>query len=149
MHYLLDTNILVYYVTKPALLEPFEAQHQPFANHNVAVISVVTEAELRSIAIQRGWGSRKKKLLNSLISQFLRIPVQTERQIDVYAEIDAYSKHKDPHRSYPRGYSSNTMGKNDIWIAATAHIIDAKLVTADSDFDHLNGEFIDLIKVSP
>ena len=60
--------------------------------------------------------------------------------------MDAYSKHKDPIRNYPEGYSSITVGKNDLWIAATAHITNSKLVTTDDDFDHLNGIFIDIIK---
>jgi predicted nucleic acid-binding protein len=39
------------------------------------------------------------------------------------------------------------MGKNDLWIAATAYILDATLLTADGDFDHLNGSFLDVKKV--
>jgi len=31
------------------------------------------------------------------------------------------------------------MGKNDIWIAATALFYDAELHTSDNDFDHLTG----------
>lgn len=43
------------------------------------------------------------------------------------------------------------MGKNDLWIAATAYAINAKLVTTDKDFDHLNNSFleIDRINLSP
>jgi tRNA(fMet)-specific endonuclease VapC len=148
MTYLLDTNILVYYITDPKKLSFFEKQHQPFSNKNVAVISIVTDAEMKSIAIQRGWGAKKIKQLDQLLGQFLKIPVQSERQIKVYAEIDAYSKHKDPVRTYPAGYASNTVGKNDLWIAATAHITNSKLVTTDGDFDHLDGVFVDVIKLS-
>ena len=41
------------------------------------------------------------------------------------------------------------MGKNDLWIAATAHASGAVLVTTDKDFDHLHGiwlnrEFVDV-----
>ncbi|WP_409029040.1 type II toxin-antitoxin system VapC family toxin [Gracilimonas sediminicola] len=146
MNYLLDTNILVYYITKPTLLSAFENKYQPFSNKNVALISIVTEAEMKSLAIQRGWGSKKMQQLEKLLSYFLRVPIQTEKQIKVYAEMDAYSKHKDPVRNYPDGYSSITVGKNDLWIAATAHITNSKLVTTDGDFDHLDGVFIDLIK---
>ena len=60
--------------------------------------------------------------------------------------MDAYSKHKDPVRKYPKGYSSITVGKNDLWIAATAYVTNSKLVTTDNDFDHLNRVFIYLIK---
>lgn len=146
MNYLLDTNILVYYITNPDLLLDFENKYQPFSNQNVALISIVTEAEMKSLAIQRGWGEMKKSQLQKLIGQFLKVPVQSERQIKVYAEMDAYSKHKDPARKYPKGYSSITIGINDFWIAATAQVTNSKLVTTDNDFDHLNGVFIDIIK---
>lgn len=101
---------------------------------------------MKSIAIQRGWGVKKIKQLDKLLGQFLKVPVQSERQVEVYAEIDAYSKHKDPVRNYPKGYSSIKVGKNDLWIAATAHITNSKLVSTDGDFDHLDGVFVDLIK---
>jgi tRNA(fMet)-specific endonuclease VapC len=146
MNFLLDTNILVHYIIKPLLLSDFETKYQPFSNQNVALISIVTEAEMKSIAMQFGWGKKKKQQLEKLLGYFLKVSVQTEKQIRVYAEIDAYSKHKDPVRSYPPGYSSVTVGKNDLWIAATAHITSSKLVTTDGDFDHLNVVFIDIIK---
>lgn len=31
------------------------------------------------------------------------------------------------------------LGQNDMWIAATAHVLDCELVTTDKDFDHLHG----------
>jgi len=101
---------------------------------------------MKSLAIQRGWGEKKLIQLDSLISQFLIVPINTERQMKVYSEIDAYSKHKDKIRNYPAGYSSVTVGKNDLWIAATANVTNSKLVSADGDFDHLDGVFIDLVK---
>ncbi|MEM1326730.1 MAG: PIN domain-containing protein [Bacteroidota bacterium] len=36
------------------------------------------------------------------------------------------------------------MGKNDLWIAATASHYDLKLLTTDKDFLHLEDKFIDL-----
>ena len=39
------------------------------------------------------------------------------------------------------------MGKNDVWIAATAMATDSKLITSDSDFDHLDGEFFDVLHI--
>ena len=34
------------------------------------------------------------------------------------------------------------MEKNDLWIAATASVLDASLLTTDSDFEHLHDEFL-------
>ena len=40
------------------------------------------------------------------------------------------------------------MGKNDLWIAATASALNIPLLTNDGDYDHLNGIMIEVIKVS-
>jgi tRNA(fMet)-specific endonuclease VapC len=36
------------------------------------------------------------------------------------------------------------MKQNDLWIAATAHASNAKLLTTDKDFEHLRGAWIDV-----
>jgi tRNA(fMet)-specific endonuclease VapC len=41
------------------------------------------------------------------------------------------------------------MGKNNLWIAATAALPGLKLVTTDGDFDHLHEVFFDLQKLKP
>ncbi|MCY7311131.1 MAG: hypothetical protein LH619_10160, partial [Chitinophagaceae bacterium] len=61
----------------------------------------------------------------------------------MYAEIDAYSKNKLPNK--PQGKSIKT-GKNDLWIAATANVAGATLLTTDNDFNHLDKTYIDLRK---
>lgn len=38
--------------------------------------------------------------------------------------------------------SAIKMGKNDLWIAATAVVENAELITTDKDFIHLDGEFL-------
>jgi predicted nucleic acid-binding protein len=38
------------------------------------------------------------------------------------------------------------MGKNDLWIAATAKVANATLITVDSDFSHLAKSFIQVKK---
>lgn len=45
------------------------------------------------------------------------------------------------------GMSSRNMGKNDLWIAAAASVLNAKLLTTDKDFDHLNEEFLEVIYI--
>ena len=47
------------------------------------------------------------------------------------------------------GMSSRNMGKNDLWIAAAASVLNAKLLTTDKDFDHLNEEFLEIIYIDP
>jgi tRNA(fMet)-specific endonuclease VapC len=39
------------------------------------------------------------------------------------------------------------MGKNDLWIAATASVTNSRLISSDKDFNHLNGEYLDLLLI--
>ena|GEM_PF-5103103 len=59
-----------------------------------------------------------------------------------YAEIDAYSQGKLKER--PLGTTPRNMGKNDLWIAASASVLNLTLVTTDQDFDHLSPSFLEL-----
>lgn len=67
--------------------------------------------------------------------------------IESYVSIDAFSQGK---TSAPNGQmlgnSSRNMGKNDLWIAATAHVLNAVLLTTDNDFDHLHQIFFEVKK---
>jgi tRNA(fMet)-specific endonuclease VapC len=79
-----------------------------------------------------------------------RLPVldiSVSEIIDRYVEIDCYSKGK--HPSIDSGFSAITMGKNDLWIAATASVYQCKLLTTDLDFQHLCPLFVDVVYLSP
>ena len=41
------------------------------------------------------------------------------------------------------------MGKNDLWIAATAQVSGATLLTTDMDFDHLDGVLLEREWIDP
>jgi predicted nucleic acid-binding protein len=61
--------------------------------------------------------------------------------------MDVYSQGKEPLKPLPKGVSARNMGKNDIWIAATAAISYSTLITTDNDFEHLENVFINLIEL--
>jgi predicted nucleic acid-binding protein len=42
----------------------------------------------------------------------------------------------------PNKYTSRNMGKNDLWIAATAYVTQAESITTDQDFDHLDSTWL-------
>ncbi|MBB6051316.1 type II toxin-antitoxin system VapC family toxin [Armatimonas rosea] len=136
--YLLDTNILVHYVRGGALQQQIEQSYQLYLTPEVPLISYVTEAELRSLAIQFGWGPAKRTQLSYLLGTFRRIPIEEPQILEAYAEIDAYS--------VAQGFE---LGKNDVWIAATAHVTGAVLLTTDKDFNHLDGKFLQRIWIDP
>ncbi len=131
-NYLLATNILVHYVRGDALGQRIEATYAVLTTPSTPRISIVTEGELRSLAIQWAWGRAKLRQMETLIARFVSVSLDHPGLIPAYAALDAYS------RSVGR-----RMGKNDLWIAATARVTGGKLLTTDADFDHLAPAFLD------
>jgi predicted nucleic acid-binding protein len=103
---------------------------------------VVTKAELISLGIQNGWGNNKIKKLDSLLKKLFLININEadKNLIQSYARIDAFSQGKLPYLL--NKYTSRNMGKNDLWIAATAYVTQAELITTDQDFDHLDSTWL-------
>lgn len=78
---------------------------------------------------------------------FTIVDINIEPIIQEYAAIDAFSQNKLAAR--PLGASARNMGKNDLWIVATASVLDATLITTDKDFDHLHEQFVEVIWLDP
>ena len=147
MIYLLDTNILIAYLRINNLIQEFvEQNYAPLTSSNRALISVVTVGEIRAIAIRNRWGKRRLKLLDETLGQIIIADINTEDILNRYAEIEAFSQGRLEGKKLKM--SARNMGKNDIWIAATASVLDATLLTTDNDFDHLHDEFLTVAKIN-
>lgn len=147
----LDTCVIIHIIRQSvtgqnclALLKEFDA------NPNI-IISVVTKGELESFAKQQGWGQNKVNVLNHFLMQVTYIDIENadKKLLNSYSEIDAFSKRKvaDAQGNLKVG-GAHKMGKNDLWIAASAYAINAPLLTADGDFDHLKETYLNVIKVA-
>ncbi len=145
MDYLLDTNIILTYVRESKYTELIDHTYNPLGKENTAIISIVSVGEIKSLAIQNKWGRRKLAQLEVLLNQFAIADINVETIVEKYAEIDAFSQGKLPHK--PSTFTSRNMGKNDLWIAATAFILEAQLLTIDKDFDHLKDEFLNFERI--
>jgi tRNA(fMet)-specific endonuclease VapC len=64
-------------------------------------------------------------------NQLSEMAEQIGARVADYAAIDSHSESID-----------KPMGKNDVWIAASAHALRVCLLTTDKDFDHLQTLFI-------
>jgi len=73
----------------------------------------------------------KKQQALFLLGYLVRVGIDSPDVLSAYAIIDADSRR-----------SGIKMGKNDLWIAATAHVTGATLLTTDRDFDHLEPAFL-------
>ena len=98
-----------------------------------------------TFGIQQNWGPAKLQSIRNLFSKLVVLDINSndELLLETYAEIDSYSKNKLHTDKLGR---SITMGKNDLWIAATAKVANATLLTIDGDFDHLNGKYLTVKK---
>jgi len=146
MNYALDTNIVLVYLRDEQFKANIETQYAVFSEGSNPIISVVTIGEIRSIALQNNWGAKRIAYVEQFLKEFIVIDVRYNDLLNAYAEIDAFSQGKLAQK--PLGTSSRNMGKNDLWIAATAHIMNARLITMDKDFQHLDGEYFDLVYLS-
>jgi tRNA(fMet)-specific endonuclease VapC len=130
---LLDTNIVIGYIRKDVSCPPER------------FISIITVGELKAFSIKSKWGTEKQLRLNRYL-QTLQVLDIDEKISDIYAEIDAFSQGLHPEKKLST--TARNMGKNDIWIAATAYFFDIPLQTSDNDFDHLTEFGLKLDKAS-
>lgn len=146
MDYLLDSNIILIYSRNDKIAANIEAKYQIFSGDNRLGISIVSKGEIEASMLKAGLGERRKERIKALMSRLTEFGIHFEEVIHTYAQIDTYSQGK--LKSNPLGNSFRNMGKNDLWIAATASVFDLTLVTTDRDFDHLKDEYIDLLYIS-
>jgi tRNA(fMet)-specific endonuclease VapC len=145
MNLLLDTNILLNLIKDPSglLLKGVVNPH-----NKMIFVSVVSIAELKSITLQNSWGSKRMQAIENVLNQVSVIEVN-EDLVNTYVEIDSYSQRRNPRIvDYPFATPRN-MGKNDLWIAATACLLGLKLVTTDNDFNHLHQVFLEVQCLKP
>ncbi len=142
MKYLLDTNIVLIYLRDSHTKNFIEKEFAPFDVANIPIVSVVSLGEIESIALRNNWGQKRFAAVERFFEKCLVTDINSRDVIRRYGEIDAYSQGK--LKENPLNDSSRNMGKNDLWIAATASIVNAKLLTTDRDFTHLDTSYLDL-----
>lgn len=126
-----DTNLLINHIRSKSL-PPIQT-----------IISIITIGELEAFSLKADWGAQKINFMRYMIDRYPIADLEINI-IPVYAQIDAFSQGK--LQTAPLKFSARNMGKNDIWIAATALYLDVELHTTDNDFDHLTAIGLQLVK---
>ena len=126
-----DTNLLIHHIRKNILLP------------TQLVFPIVIVGELEAFALKADWGYQKIFRLQQILDAFPIVAIDRELT-RIYGQVDAYSQGK----LTPANFTSRNMGKNDIWIAATALYLDMELYTADKDFNHLQDFGLKLVIVN-
>jgi len=147
--FVLDTGVILGYIRAAGYADYIEKKYAPFTPPNIPLISVVSKGEIYSLAKQFGWGGGKLKTLDELLRKLPTVDISHDQIIQRYSEIDAFSLGKDKARPLRSGQTARIMGKNDLWIAATASVVKATLLTTDHDFDHLDRVFVEVVYIDP
>lgn len=142
MNYLFDTNVLLFYLRGGETARKLDLEWGIISPKNRIMASVVSIGELKAIAMRNKWGRNRVRAIEEVMRDFLILDINTTEILDKYAEIDAFSQGK--HPNLPLALSARNMGKNDLWIAATASVYDLTLLTTDNDFSHLSETFLTL-----
>jgi tRNA(fMet)-specific endonuclease VapC len=145
MNLLFDTNIILFIVRANnykgiiSFLNP---------NNNPIYISVASEAEIKSVAMQNNWGANRINKLDNFLDQINIVEIN-QLYINTYVEIESFSQKRN-HQFLQYGFSSpRNMGKNDLWIASLAALLSLRLITTDNDFDHFDSIFLEVQKIQP
>lgn len=134
--YVLDTSALLCLLRGKAIAERIDQTYGLRAALYLHTLSIVTHAELWVLIERRGWGDEKKAAVKKALGEFVTIDVSGSSIVSAYRRIESAS-------------IGINMGKNDIWIAATAMITGLPLITTDKDFNHLNGKLLQVHFVDP
>lgn len=138
MPLLLDTNILLAYIRLGLLGQFIRAVYNLYSLQPAQIVSIVTLGEIRALALRHNWGAMKLAELQRRLNAVTVVPLPFGGIINAYAQID--------HCCVQNGLA---VGKNDPWIAATANVTGATILTTDRDFDPLHGLFLQRTWVDP
>lgn len=136
--WLLDTSIIVHVLRADRLGRYLIEEQQLRARVEAPLVSIVTVGEMLSLGRQFGWGGQKLEYMHELLHELVIVDINSEPVLSSYAEIDAWCRQ-----------NGIALGKNDLWIAATAVATGAVLLTADKDFDPLHKRFLDRVFYDP
>jgi predicted nucleic acid-binding protein len=132
--YLLDTSILVALVRGGKLGRYAENTYglgkEPFK----PLISVVTVGESLKLVREFGWGQVKIDRLWNLLQHCVWVDINNREVLEAYAEI-----------AHDCERNGKKKPQNDYWIAATARVTGATLLTTDKHFDDLHGKYLQRI----
>ncbi len=143
--FVIDTNIILHYMRGSQLYQQIELENQLTSSDTIILVSVVSVAELEGFLQRNNYSEAKLQKLERMLAKVSIINISSADQqlIEAFATLQNYSKNLHPTLKLGRSVG---IGQNDLWIAATAWVAKAQLITTDSDFDPLHPVFLNVIK---
>ncbi len=141
---MLDTNLILGILTGKDWARKTFDKFQLDEVDALIQTSIVCQGEILTIAFRNRWQEQKLNRLSELLDQIPIINVDRREIAEAYSKIQSWSEGKliesPSNSSSPK--PSITMGQNDLWIAATAHLYNVTLLSTDKDFLHLKDVWI-------
>lgn len=140
--WLLDTSILLHWIRASKAAQTIDAQFHLRESNFRPLICEVTLGEIEAFARDRNWGASKRNVLKNLKKELVAVDISDSRVIDAYADFSSLAR----ANGWPIFHD-----KNDLWIAAAAHVAAATLLTTDSaGFKPLrDGQHLDVVLLDP
>lgn len=134
---LLDTNILIHLVRNKQTGMSIESQFHLRTRRERPLVSIITIGEALAFSKRLSWGLSKTAALEDLLDALVILDISDEI-LSSYAEVDIFLRR-----------TGKPIEQNDIWIAATAIVAEAQLLTTDKDFDPLHPAHLERIWIDP
>ncbi|MCC6667469.1 MAG: PIN domain-containing protein [Polyangiaceae bacterium] len=109
------------------------AAYEPHMRGMILAVSFQTVAELWAWAEENRWGTTQRTGLEHFLSRFVVVPYSTELA-QTWAKVMTAARRK-----------GRRMEAGDAWIAATAVLYEAPLLTHDVDFVGLDIDGLDVV----
>lgn len=139
--FVLDTNVLLALIRGRELGTEIDRAFGLRSSLQRHIVSIASQAEIWVLADRNNWGNGKRDALQLMLDHVVVVPIDGQQIVDAYVQIAAADS--DWHEG-PRN-----MGKNDLWIAATAVQTSLPLLTTDRDFLFLNKNPLTVLWVDP
>lgn len=141
-YYLLDTNVLLFWLRGGSVSTTIDGQFGLTQSSFRPLIAEVTLGEIEAFAMDAKWGDERKQKLAEIRKKLVVIDLTDERVYRAYAEYSTLAK----TQGLPIFHD-----KNDLWIAASAKVSGAIILTTDAKgFKPLrDGKYLDAIILDP
>ncbi|HMN41872.1 MAG TPA: type II toxin-antitoxin system VapC family toxin [Phycisphaerales bacterium] len=125
--YLLDTGVVAALSWGGELADRIDKRTGIRASPVRPLVSIVTHGEVRTFVRGRKWGAEAEGKAIASLDSLVTVGIDDPLILDGYAELKLFAKS-----------NGRAIGDNDLWIAATARVGRAILLTTDKDFDPLH-----------
>jgi predicted nucleic acid-binding protein len=121
---IIDTNVLIYYITAIPSAEPLRT----YVEGHGGGVSFQTLGELRFVSKRRNWGPRLLGAMDTALARMIVVP-PIDEIIDRWAQL-----------MHDQMQIGSRLEVGDAWIAATALHLECPLLTSDrKDFARVEG----------